>query len=201
MNTHPKGRRTSWRHVITAAVIGVASTLVAAGPAHATIYERFQYADEEHFAFPYCGLDEVQVAVQLSGKGHIRAGKGKTAGAFYLHENSSAVQTWTNPENGRFVTISYDAVYKDIKATRVDGSIFEFVSHEAGQPFVLRDMDGNIVLRDRGAISWTYLFDTGGDDEPGGEPLEELDVRVSGPHPGFFLEQDEECALALELIG
>ncbi len=201
MYTHQKGHRPAWRHAVIAAVIGVASTLVVAGPANATIYERFQYEGEDYAAFPYCGLEEVQVDVQFSGRGHIRAGKGKTAGAFYIHDNSSAVQTLTNPENGKFVTISSDAVFQDIKATRVDGSIFEFVSHEVGQPFVLRDMDGNVVLRDRGAITWTYLFDTGGDDVPGGERLEELDVRVSGPHPGFFIEEDDECALAMELIG
>ena len=162
---------------------------------------RFQYADEDHFAFPYCDLDEVQVDVVFSGKGHIRSGKGKTAGAFYLHDNNSAVETWTNPENGKFVTISRHAVFQDIKATRVEGSVFEFVSHEVGQPFVLRDMHGNVVLRDRGLIAYTYLFDTLGDDEPGGDWLGEPDVRVSGPHPGFFLGEAEECALAMELIG
>jgi hypothetical protein len=165
------------------------------------MYERFQYAGEDHDAFPYCDLDEVQVDVQFSGKGHIRAGKGKAAGAFYLQDNYSAVETWTNPENGKFATISHNGVFQDIKATRVEGSIFEFVSHEVGQPFVVRDMNGKVVLRDRGAITWTYLFDTGGDDVPGGEWLEDLDVRVSGPHPGFFLGEADECAIAMELIG
>ena len=49
---------------------------------------------------------------------------------------------------------------------------------------MLRDMTGGILLRDRGVIRTTVLFDTLGDDTPGGVTLEELDVSVAGPHPG-----------------
>jgi hypothetical protein len=44
------------------------------------------------------------------------------------------------------------------------------------------------------------LFDTGGDEVPGGEFIELLDVRVSGPHPGFFLEDGDECPTVVELL-
>ena len=50
------------------------------------------------------------------------------------------------------------------------GSIFEFRGVEAGQPFA-------------------YLFDTGGDDEPGGEFVADVDFRVADP-----------CEYAIELI-
>lgn len=202
MSTRTKrSRHLPWRHGVIAVVIGFAAMLVGVGPATATMYERFTYADEEHDAVPICGFDLILYDLEYSGKGHIRTGKGKLAGAFFLQDNYSALETYTNPENGRYLTISHDGVFQDLKATRVDGSIFEFVSHEVGQPFVVRDMDGSVVLRDRGAITWTYLFDTGGDDEPGGEEVAELDTRVSGPHPAFFLDEAEGCALMRELIG
>ena len=54
------------------------------------------------------------------------------------------------------------------------------------------------MLRDRGAITTTYLFDTLGDDVPGGDFIEELDVRISGPHPGFG---PPDCAGVNNLIG
>lgn len=94
------------------------------------------------------------------------------------------LETFTNTANGKYLTILHDAVFQDLKAAHVEGSIFEFVSHEVGQPYVVRDMDGNVVLRDRGALTFSYLVDTLGDDVPGGVWVSEPEVRVSGPHPG-----------------
>ena len=201
MDTHKDRFRPWWRHASIVMAIGLATTLVGLSPANATMYEEFRYDEADEDVFSDCGIDEILVEFEYSGRGHIRTGKGKDAGAFFLRENYSSFETWTNPENDKFFTISSHGVYQDIKATRVEGSIFEFVTHDVGQPFVLRDMDGNVVLRNRGAITETYVFDTGGDDEPGGEWLSDLDVRVSGPHPGFFLDEEDRCDLVRELIG
>jgi hypothetical protein len=38
---------------------------------------------------------------------------------------------------------------------------------------VVEDSDGNVVLRDRGRLTFRALFDTLGDGEPGGELLEQ----------------------------
>jgi hypothetical protein len=182
--------------------IGLGAGLVAAGPANATMFQKVTpYAGVDNFPIDgYCGLPAVQLNVEFSGRTLIREGKGKQDGAFFFHDNFSVVETITNRDNGKFFTISHDGVYKDVRATRVgDSSIFEFVSQDAGQPFVVRDMDGNIVLRDRGSIAFTYLFDTLGDDFPGGDFIEELDVRISGPHPGFFVE--DECPAVVAMIG
>ena len=156
-------------------------------PVEATMFQKVEpYSGEENFPIDgFCGLEEVQFNSEFSGRFHIREGKGKQAGAFFLHDNFSVLETLTNRQNDKSFTVSRDGVFQDIRATRVDGSIFEFVSHEVGQPFVVRDMDGKVVLRDRGAITRTYLFDTLGDDVPVGVEIEELDVRISGPHPGF----------------
>jgi hypothetical protein len=62
------------------------------------------------------------------------------------------------------------------------------------------DASGRIVERDRGAIRQTYRFDTEGDDVPGGIFLELLEERVSGPHPGFFMPDDEFCAVVTPLL-
>jgi hypothetical protein len=42
------------------------------------------------------------------------------------------------------------------------------------------------------------MFDTRGDDEPGGKWIADLDFRVAGPHPS--LDKDP-CDYAVELIG
>jgi hypothetical protein len=73
---------------------------------------------------------------------------------------------------------------------------------DAGQPIRIRDMTGRVVSRDRGVIRETYLFDTLGDDTPGGLYLEQLGLRVSGPHPllpGFF-DEEAFCAIVRPLL-
>jgi hypothetical protein len=54
------------------------------------------------------------------------------------------------------------------------------------------------VERSRGSLQGTYLFDTQGDNQPGGEFLVDLDLRINGPHPGL---DKHPCDYAVELIG
>ena len=53
------------------------------------------------------------------------------------------------------------------------------------------------MARDRGNVHFRILFDTEGDDVPGGILVEELEPEVHGPHPGF----DDFCGLITPLIG
>ena len=73
-----------------------------------------------------------------------------------------------------------------------------FASIVAGQPFTIEDSSGNVVLRDRGVTKRTALFDTEGDDMPGGIELAELDFSFAGPHPGLFADF---CAIVNDLLG
>jgi hypothetical protein len=50
---------------------------------------------------------------------------------------------------------------------------------------VIEDSSGRVVVRDRGNIRHTALFDTLGDGEPGGIFIEETHTVVRGPHPAF----------------
>jgi hypothetical protein len=71
---------------------------------------------------------------------------------------------------------------------------------DAGQPFVIEDAEGNVVVRDRGVVRHTYLFDTLGDGEPGGEFIGETQAAVHGPHSGFA-DDFPFCEIAAELTG
>jgi hypothetical protein len=82
----------------------------------------------------------------------------------------------------------------------VEGDVYEFTLTRAGIERVV-DGDGDVVLRDSGVFRMTYLFDTLGDGQPGGEFLEELIVSVSGPHPLLEMDEDAFCAMVHELIG
>ena len=69
---------------------------------------------------------------------------------------------------------------------------------QAGQPFAIYDSAGNLVVRDRGALIHHAVFDTEGDNVPGGIFLEDLGSDVHGPHPGF---DTDFCELITPLIG
>ena len=128
----------------------------------------------------------------------IRTGTGPDEGAFFQQERYSFAETQTNPETGASVTVERHGLYNEVKATRVSGSVFEFVAIDAGQPFSLYDANGNLVLRDRGSIRLRGVFDTLGDDQPGGEVVTELEPTLQSPDPAFGADW---CAIITLLIG
>ncbi len=186
-------------------VLAVASLLamVPTTPASATMYvinQPFEFQDSHDFdPSDSCGLslhDDFHVA----GTQSIRTGTGALATAFFQHTHVHSVETVTNTGNGKFVTIEADYVTQDVKATQVSGSIFQFVTHQVGQPFVVKDMNGRVISRDRGNLTFTYLFDTGGDNVPGGTFIADVSLRVAGPHPAFFADP-LPCDVVVALIG
>ena len=181
-------------------VIGlVAAVLLAvsiAASAQATVRDRLHYEDEWSFQED-CGFP-VDVTGSASGLFILREGKNRDDGVFPFMDRLSYRETWTNQQTGDWFVIRGHLLFNEVKATHVAGNVFEFRSVEAGQPFVVEDSDGNVVERNRGSVRVTFLFDNGGDDEPGGLYLDVIDVRVAGPHPS--LEKDP-CDYAAELIG
>ena len=175
--------------------------IVSPAPASATMYVINQPVDfHDSSDFTDCGLS-LHDDLQVTGTESIRTGTGKLATAFFDHFMAHSVETITNSDNGKFVTIEAHFVSQDVKATPVSGSIFQFVTHLVGQPFVLKDMNGRVISRDRGNITFTYLFDTGGDQVPGGTFIVDVsDPRVSGPHPAFFADP-LPCDVVVALIG
>jgi hypothetical protein len=96
------------------------------------------------------------------------------------------------------MVLSGHALFREVTARHVAGDIWEFTAHETGQPFVVEDSEGNLVLRDRGRATFRALFDTEGDGQPGGILLEDEVTGVPGPHPGLDIDF---CELASDLIG
>jgi len=182
---------------VRACVAAVAALLVTGPPAGAAIFERSVYANHYEFSYDGCGFP-VDVAGDVELRYRIRTGTGPDEGAFFQQERYSFTETQTNPETGAFLTIERHGLSNEVKATRVSGSVFEFVAIDAGQPFSLYDANGDLVLRDRGSIRLRVVFDTLGDDEPGGEVVTEFEPTLHGPHPAFGADW---CAIITPLIG
>jgi hypothetical protein len=184
------------RRIVTGLVAVALLAALVAAPAQATVRERIRSESEWSFTED-CGFP-----VRVTGSGSeliiIREGKNKDEGAFPVLDRFSYSETWTNLETRQWFVIRGHVLFNEVEATHVEGSIFEFRFVEAGQPFVVEDSDGNVVERNNGSVHGTYLFDTQGDDQPGGEWIADLDFRVAGPHPSL---DKHPCDYAIELIG
>ena len=177
--------------------LAVMAVLAFGGPAAATVVGQQHYSGTDSFSFDDCGFTLV---VEAEFQGHVLFRVDRAGQAFLVKDTFSFRDVFTNPETGKWFVIRGNALFHEIKATHVSGTIYEFVAVEAGQPFILEDSAGNVLVRDRGVIRHTALFDTLGDGQPGGEFLEETDTVVHGPHPGFA-DDFPFCEIAADLTG
>jgi hypothetical protein len=182
-------------------VLPVVVTMIAAAavPAQAAVFDKGSFTFEDGTTEDMCGL-EVRHDFVVSGHFRTRTGKGDLDQAFFGQSREHFTDTFTNLANGRSFTVDGRITIMDVKASPLGDNIFEFTFRESGI-VVVRDMDGNVVLRDTGAIWTLQVFDTLGDSQPGGESLDETVLRVSGPHPGFEQDEDTFCATVHDLIG
>jgi hypothetical protein len=190
-------RRRSWSVRALVLVVGPLLGLLVALPANAAPIVNERYSGTE--SFTECGF---QGESSFSGRVMIKDATPATDGQFfYFQDNYQYRDVITNPATGEFVIVRGNGIIKEIQPRQMEGSVFTFLTHEAGQPFVVEDSSGRVVLRDRGMITLSYVFDTLGDSAPGGVFLEDpVVVRVSGPHPGFE-EAFDFCALLTSPIG
>ena len=188
--------------------LAIASALVAAGavPAQAELYEHSRESGTGTEFFEECGKQLRSNGV-YSAKSITRTGKHDLNTAFFGHFQVDFVDTITNLANGKFYTIEGHVLNKDVKAVPQGGTLFVFDTIEVGQPFTVTDMSGETRIRERGQLRFTYLFDTEGNDGPDGNPapggntLEDLSVKVAGPHAGFDMTEQEWCELQDDMIG
>jgi hypothetical protein len=166
-------------------------------PASATVVDTGRYAEDFAFGYADCGFP-VDVAGRVAASYRIREGTGADDSAYFLRETFSFREVHTNGDSGKWFVLYGTGVFNEIGATQVEGSIFEFTSIDAGQPFVVENSSGEVVLRDRGLLRKRLLFDTSGDNEPGGTEIGYVGFEVAGPHPGLSADF---CQLASDLIG
>ena len=156
---------------------------LGAGPAAGTIADRGHYAETESSSFVDCGgitFDEVNT---FSGQYLLKATKDPEA--FLLRDTFQFRDVITNRATKKWFVLRGIVNFHEIAYRHVSGTIYEFTANESGQPFVIEDSSGRVVVRDRGNIRHTALFDTLGDAQPGAEFIEETHTLVRGPHPGL----------------
>jgi len=185
------------RYLALPAVLAMLVVMAGAVPAHATIFSKDHFTFQDSFEEDVCGI-AVRHDITASGHFRTRTGKGELDQAFFGQSSVEFTDTFTNLATGASFSIEGRLTGMDVKATPLGGNVFEFKFRESGT-VVVRDMDGNVVLREAGAIWTTVVFDTLGDSMPGGDVLDETVFRVSGPHPLF--DGAAFCDMVHDLIG
>ena len=187
--------------------IGAVLAAACAVPAQAEIYSNERFSESGSDDFEECGL-QLHSEFEATGRDLTRTGKHASDTAFFGHFQIDAVETVTNTANGKFYTFELRNLIHDTKAVpQEEEHVFVFDTIEVGQPVTVRDMTGEIRVRDRGQVRYTYSFDTLGNDgedgnpAPGGEILEDLDLKLAGPHPQFVMSEEEWCGLVVNMIG
>jgi poly(3-hydroxybutyrate) depolymerase len=116
---------------------------------------------------------------------------------FFDHQLFSFREVWTNPATGAWLVFRGDALTLDVKATKIEGNIYEYTTIYAGMPYVVEDSTGKVVARDRGRIRFRVVWDTGGDSDPNREFVDFLGLTIAGPHPTRGVDN---CRYAGDLI-
>jgi len=178
------GRRRNARPRLSRALVGVLAALLVilsgAAPAYATITDREHVTDEPYQYVNWgCGypmdVEGVESHVLLK-----RSSKNSDAIEF-VTDNYSWKETWTNAD-GDSVSLSGNGLAKDVRAKRLEGTLYQFTYQEAGQPIVIRDASGALIARDRGNLSFNFTIDLADD------TFNFLGVKVAGPHPMFDVD-------------
>jgi hypothetical protein len=159
------------RSIVQAAVAAATLAVVVAAPADAALYshDRFDFTFAE--TFDECGITIDHTAAGRGGF-TIRTIKG-TDEAYLGWQQLSAVDTFTNPANGHFFTISNRSLFRQTSGTNVGGNIWTFSSKTSGASFTVRDQHGVVLYRDSGTLRMDATYDLLGDGQPGGEPVGE----------------------------
>lgn len=178
-------------------LMAFAAVLLGAATASATVIEQQHYSGTDSFSFDDCGFT-LEGQSEFHGQYLLRVDQ--TGQAFLEHHKFWFREVITNPETGKWFVVSGNGLFHQIEATQVIGTIYEYVAIEAGQPFTIEDSAGKVIVRDRGVIRQTILFDTLGDSTPGGVFLGETDTVLHGPHPGFA-DDFSFCEIAAQLTG
>jgi hypothetical protein len=161
--------------------------LAFAGPAQAAPLVRDHYSGTDSFDFDDCGF-VIHDEITFEGVFMLKAPR-TDGGPPYLFDNYESHETLT--ANGRTLTIDHQGMYKDLHITLVEGTVYQFVAMESGQPFVVRDDDGNVLIRDRGVLKTTFQVDTQGDTDLENDVFIEGSWSLladNGRHPGFYID-------------
>lgn len=158
-------------------------------PALARPLDREHYSgSDSFFVEDVCGHDW-NVEVTFSGLFMLKSGRAGDPTP-YLFDNYRYREVIMAVDDPSLVIIHEgNGIYKDLRITLVEGTVYHFEAIEAGRPSIWSTADGEILFRDRGLVIWSFTIDTKGDDDlSNDEFVSEDPPTIRGPHPELISE-------------
>jgi hypothetical protein len=167
------------RAVFTALIVVLAlpGAVLAAKPV-AAFHDHFTDA----FSGEICGIP-VEIKIVVTDNFFLYADDS-------FKDASSAMQTFTNPDNGKAVVVSNAGTVTGTAVIDEQANTITFVTSFKGLPEKIQTANGPVLLRDAGVITFADTFDLTTGDFIGSE------VTITGPHP----EADSAFVLFCELV-
>jgi len=184
---------------VAVGLAAIAASTFIVEPVHAAPLEREHYSGSDAGSFDNCGF-RIDFTTTFRGVFMLKAGR-QGDPTPYFFDNYEYHDVFTNPETGAWFTRDGNGLYKDLHIVNVAGTVYRFESVENGQPFVIRDSDGNMIIKDRGQLRTRFTVDTLGDDNLDNDVFIEGSFELladHGQHPGFYTDF---CDIANDLIG
>jgi len=181
------------RIAFTAMAIGalVAIPLHAQGP-----LVREHYSGTNSYSVTDCGFT-INVEDVFSGLFMLKRGHHGDLTP-YFSDNFWASMMYTNPETGKWFIVNQNGLAKDVRVTNVGGTVYRFDTILTGATAVVRNMDGNIVMRDHGLLHFRFTVDTKGDSDRSNDELVSFEIVADRGAHLFF--NTDFCASASDLL-
>jgi hypothetical protein len=184
--------------LVLAALLGMGLAPARAnGPT--TVYDQGHYDDPYSYKATDC-------PIKFQVKGHSRGFfrdynvAGSHGQAFLSHNWYRWHEVWTNPANGHKAYANGHGYFREISAAHVRGDLWSFLSVETGVPFRLRNAAGRTLVMEHGRIVRRVLFDTLGDQQPGGNVIHDRVLQVQGDFP-LSTERVKFCSVVRRALG
>jgi hypothetical protein len=185
--------------------------LLAALPASGRPVERFDYdVTVDPVTWDGCGFPVTEVA-RYAGAWMVKDSTPKTDGEYFrVLDRYRRTITLTNAdEPAKRIVIEARGTFREGPGTIVTdggsplaGPTVEYRTKDSGAIQTVYDSDGKVLLRDSGTIVFMYVFDTGGDQAPGGgQIISEQFISASGKTPLFDMDDEQFCAALTGWIG
>lgn len=176
------------------ALLAVVTLTAAGGPATAkpidsgTIHNEFSFAVTD-----FCGVAGLDIDIEVVDDIRFRLGSRGTAQLPYLLGQVTGHQTLTNPDNGRFVTVSTRVLDKNLEVTDNGDGTFTILVLATGNE-TWYGMDGKAIGRNPGQSRWEILVDNS--DTPQ-DPSDDEFLEFLGDVKGSTGRTDDFCAAAV----
>jgi hypothetical protein len=192
---------TTYRKGVTSIGAALVLALAVAAPTSAKPLEQEHYEGTNAGTFDACG-PTYEFESEFRGLFKLKSGRGGDLTP-YLSDNYDWETVIRNPATGAWITEQGNGLYKDLRITRLHGTVYRFIAQESGSPYTIRTADGTKVIKDRGLLRYQFDVDTKGDaDLDNDEFIEGSDLLVAdhGSHPIWHMTGEDYCAVINGLL-